>query len=125
MIDFGASRVVPRSPASHERRGSARHRMALDTGEQRVYLFIYRVRQRTRPPEIEESRHCTVLVLGRSADAAERIAINCVHQHGFHILKTDTATVLSRGALEDGDDCAIYRSDLRAFGAAFRLLARG
>jgi hypothetical protein len=86
-----------------------------------TYLFIYRVRHRMRPPNVTDERFCTVLALGRDQGEAERIAINCVHQHGWHILRTDTATPLSDSDLGDGELDAVLRADLRAFGSSFRL----
>ena len=123
MIQYGAeidaSRRSPRTVSNV--RNASRRPSRLDADDQRIYLFIYRIRHRARQAGSDDARFCAVLVLGRSRSAAERIAINCVHQHGWHILKTDTATALERAEL-CGDDGAIYRADLEAFGAAFRLL---
>lgn len=59
------------------------------TARQRMdtYLHIYRVTDK-----IDHLRYCTVLSRGSSRAQAEAIAINLVHQNGYHILGTDTAT---------------------------------
>ncbi len=51
------------------------------------FLFIYLVRDPS-----SDVRYCSVLAYGRSLEAAERIAINRVHQQGLHIVRADTAT---------------------------------
>jgi hypothetical protein len=87
----------------------------------RTFLFIYRVRHQQQPADMETARYCTVLALGRDRAEAERIAINCVHQHGWHILRTDTATELPPAYRTDGELDAVLLGDLEAFGASFRL----
>lgn len=52
-----------------------------------TYLHIYRVTD-----EINDLRYCTVVSAGRDRAQAEAIAINLVHQNGYHICATDTAT---------------------------------
>jgi len=120
MVDFGAELETPMRGLHASPRQPARR----DAAEQRIYLFIYRIRHRARPRDSDDQRFCAVLALGTSPSAAERIAINCVHQHGWHILRTDTATAIERNELEVGDDGAIFEADLAAFGTAFRLLGR-
>jgi len=84
-----------------------------------AFVFIYRVRPRTVEPE--QARFCTVLSLAARMNDAEKIAINCVHQHGYHILRTDTAARLERDQLarypEDASDVA----ELRRYGTVFHL----
>jgi hypothetical protein len=96
-------------------------RRPVPTSSTRTYLFIYRVRHQMRPPNVDDERFCTVLALGRDQREAERIAINCVHQHGWHILRTDTATALADTDLGEGELDAVHRADLRAYGTSFRL----
>jgi hypothetical protein len=74
-----------------------------------------------RPPNVDDERFCTVLALGRDQREAERIAINSVHQHGWHILRTDTATALGDDAFGAGELDAVMKADVRAYGVAFRL----
>lgn len=77
------------------------------------YLFIYLVRQ----PQ-GRSGYCTVVAYGRSLEAAERIAINRVHQHGLHIERADTATAAPW--LDPASD-ADYLAELNRYGTALRL----
>ena len=91
------------------------------TGRPSTYVFIYKVRHRQRPADSDDARFCTVLALGRDQPEAERIAINCVHQHGWHILRTDTAARLPDGDLGCGELDEVLRADLKAFGTSFRL----
>lgn len=90
-------------------------------GRPSTYLFIYKVRHQKRPADSDDARFCTVLALGRDQMEAERIAINCVHQHGWRILRTDTATQLPEGGLGAGELDEVHRGDLKAFGTSFRL----
>ena len=70
--------------------------------EGHVYLFIYRVRH--------------------GYDAyAERIAINCVHQHGWRILKTDTATAFATDRFTGVGTDAAHVANLADFGVSFKL----
>jgi hypothetical protein len=87
-----------------------------------VYLFIYRVRHSYDAYTwVDNIRYCTVVALGRSFADAERIAINSVHQHGWRILKTDTATAFSTAQFSDGGTDAAHVANLREFGVSFKL----
>jgi len=87
-----------------------------------VYLFIYRVRHSYDAYTwVDNIRYCTVFALGKSFIDAERIAINSVHQHGWRILKTDTATPFSRAQFSDGGTDAAHVANLREFGVSFKL----
>ena len=71
--------------------------------EGHVYLFIYRVRHTYDAYAwVDNIRYCTVFALGKTFADAERIAINCVHQHGWRILKTDTATAFATDRFTGG-----------------------
>lgn len=78
------------------------------------YLFIYLVAD----PAGATPRYCTVLAYGRSLEAAERIAINRVHQQHLHIVRADTATAAPW--LDPAQDGA-YLAELAAVGSALRL----
>jgi len=52
-----------------------------------TYLHIYRTTNK-----INRLGYCTVVSAGASRAQAEAIAINLVHQNGYHIVATDTAT---------------------------------
>ncbi len=78
------------------------------------YLFIYVVRRRQE----ETCGYCTVLAYGRSLDAAERLAADLVHQHGLHIVRSDTATP---APWLDPIHDAEYLAGLRRAGVALRL----
>ncbi len=87
-----------------------------------VYLFIYRIRHAYDAYAwVDNIRYCTVLALGKRFVDAERIAINCVHQHGWRILKTDTATAFDVGRFTDGGTDAAHLANLRDFGVSFKL----
>jgi hypothetical protein len=87
-----------------------------------VYLFIYRIRHSYDAYSwVDNIRYCTVLALGNSFADAERIAINSVHQHGWRILKTDTATAFSPAQFSDGGTDAAHVANLREFGVSFKL----
>ena len=87
-----------------------------------VYLFIYRTRHSYDAYAwVDNVRYCTVFALGRSFDEAERIAINCVHQHGWRILKTDTATAFAIDRFTDGGTDAAHVANLLDFGVSFKL----
>ncbi len=90
--------------------------------EGHVYLFIYRVRHNYDAYAwVDNIRYCTVFAFGRTFAEAERIAINCVHQHGWRILKTDTATAFSTDRFTgDGTDAA-HVANLADFGVSFKL----
>jgi hypothetical protein len=97
----------------------ARPRTQLDG---RVYLFIYRVRHAYDAYAwVDNVRYCTVFALGRTFADAERIAINCVHQHGWRILKTDTATAFAMDRFSDGGTDAAHVANLADFGVSFKL----
>jgi hypothetical protein len=87
-----------------------------------VYLFIYRVRHGYDAYAwVDNIRYCTVFAYGKHFDDAERIAINCVHQHGWRILKTDTATAFALERFSDGGTDAAHVANLRDFGVSFKL----
>ena len=87
-----------------------------------VYLFIYRIRHAYDAYAwVDNIRYCTVLALGKRFADAERIAINCVHQHGWRILKTDTATAFDVERFTDGGTDAAHLANLRDFGVSFKL----
>ena len=108
-ISLGTGSVQSRSPA----------RAPLDG---RVYLFIYRVRHGYDAYAwVDNIRYCTVFALGKTFSDAERIAINCVHQHGWRILKTDTATAFAIDRFTDGGTDAAHVANLADFGVSFKL----
>jgi hypothetical protein len=78
------------------------------------YLFIYLVQD----GRVALSRYCIVLAYGRTLEAAERIAINRVHQQHLHIVRADTATAAPW--LDPSSD-ADYLAELARFGSALRL----
>jgi len=87
-----------------------------------VYLYIYRVRHAYDAYAwVDNVRYCTVFALGKHFADAERIAINCVHQHGWRILKTDTATAFAVERFTDGGTDAAHVANLRDFGVSFKL----
>ena len=104
----------------HGRQPDQRHRY-----QGQVYLFIYKIRHRFDEYDwADETRFCTVFALGGRFEDAERVAINSVHQHGWRILKTDTATAFD---IDDFQDCAMdqeHFASLVEFGASFRLEPR-
>lgn len=78
------------------------------------YLFIYLVGQANS----SWLGYGTVLAYGRSLEAAERIAINRVHQAGLRIVRADTATAAPwLDPASDGD----YLEELARHGSALRL----
>ena len=88
----------------------------------KVYLFIYRVRHAYDAYAwVDNVRYCTVFALGKTFADAERIAINCVHQHSWRILKTDTATAFDIDRFTDGGTDAAHIANLRDFGVSFKL----
>jgi hypothetical protein len=88
----------------------------------RIYLFIYRVRHGYDAYAwVDNIRYCTVFALGKDFAAAEQIAINCVHQHGWRILKTDTATVFDADRFVDSGSDTAHLANLRDFGVSFKL----
>ena len=93
--------------------------LAERTRETETFVFIYRVRPISAPPE--QSRYCTVLSLARRFRDAEQIAINCVHQHGYHILRTDTAAKLDPDELARYPEDATDAAELKRFGTVFHL----
>jgi hypothetical protein len=62
-----------------------------------------------------------VFAYGKTFDDAERIAINCVHQHGWRILKTDTATAFAMDRFTDGGTDSAHVANLWDFGVSFKL----
>src|SRR5262245_45172257 len=84
-----------------------------------TFVFIYRVRSMTAAAD--QSRYCTVLSLAARFRDAEQIAINCVHQHGYHILRTDTAAKLPPDELSRYPEGAGDAEELRRFGTVFHL----
>jgi hypothetical protein len=78
------------------------------------YLFIYLVHE----AESSAGRFCTVITYGRTLEAAERVAINRVHQQGLHIIRTDTATA---APWLDAASDAEYLQELGRFGSALKL----
>jgi hypothetical protein len=75
------------------------------------YLFIYLVQSgHGRAPV-----YCTVLAYGRNIEAAERVAINRVHQENLHIVRADTATAAPW--LDPASD-AMYLAELAQYGCA-------
>ncbi len=90
--------------------------------EGNVYLFIYRVRHGYDAYAwVDNIRYCTVFALGKTFADAERIAINCVHQHGWRILKTDTATAFAMDRFSDGGTDSAHVANLWDFGVSFKL----
>ena len=87
-----------------------------------VYLFIYRIRHRYNAYAwVDSVRYCTVFALGNSFANAESVAINSVHQHGWHILKIDTATAFSPTEFGDGGADAAHIGNLHDYGVSFKL----
>ena len=87
-----------------------------------VYLFIYRIRHSYDAYSwVDNIRYCTVFALGKHFADAERIAINCVHQHGWRILKTDTATAFAPDRFTDGGTDSAHIANLCDFGVSFKL----
>jgi len=78
------------------------------------YLFIYLVSDGRQ----SSNHYCTVLAYGRTLDAAERIAINRVHQQGLRIVRADTATAAPW--LDPAND-AEYLAELACYGSALSL----
>ena len=90
--------------------------------EGHVYLFIYRVRHGYDAYAwVDNIRYCTVFALGKTFADAERIAINCVHQHGWRILKTDTATAFATDRFTGVGTDAAHVANLADFGVSFKL----
>jgi hypothetical protein len=83
-----------------------------------TFVFIYRVTPIGAPPQ---PCYCTVLSLARRFRDAEQIAINCVHQHGYRILRTDTAAKLAPDELERYPEAASDAAELKRFGTVFHL----
>jgi hypothetical protein len=97
----------------------ARTRTQLDG---HTFLFIYRVRHGYDAYAwVDNIRYCTVFALGRTFAEAERTAINCVHQRGWRILKTDTATAFATERFTDGGTDAAHVANLTDFGVSFKL----
>lgn len=78
------------------------------------YLFIYLV----EGGQAAASGYCTVLAYGRTLEAAERVAINRVHQQALHIVRADTATAAPwLDPVRDGE----YIAELERYGSALRV----
>ena len=109
----------PSVPAAVQTRPHVKMRKHLNGN---VYLFIYRVRHGYDAYAwVDNIRYCTVFAFGRHFDDAERIAINCVHQHGWRILRTDTATAFAMDRFSDGGTDAAHVANLCDFGVSFKL----
>jgi hypothetical protein len=104
-------------------RAVAVHESAFDVQKSgRAYLFIYRVRHAYDAYAwVDNVRYCTVFALGKHFADAERVAINSVHQHGWRILKTDTATAFDVERFTHGGTDAAHLANLRDFGVSFKL----
>jgi hypothetical protein len=106
-------------PAAKQRTPRARMQARLNG---HVYLFIYRVRHGYDAYAwVDNIRYCTVFAFGKCFSDAERIAINSVHQHGWRILKTDTATAFAMDRFNDSGTDAAHVANLRDFGVSFKL----
>jgi len=124
IAPFGATTVESLSFARAKtvQSQTARPKTVRETLHGDVYLFIYRVRHSYDAYTwIDNIRYCTVFALGKSFADAERIAINSVHQHGWRILKTDTATLFSPAQFSDGGTDAAHVANLSEFGVSFKL----
>lgn len=87
-----------------------------------VFLFIYRIRHRYDAYGwVDNIRYCTVFALGKDITDAERVAINSVHQHGWRVLKTDTATPFSWAHFNEGGTDSAHVANLEDFGVSFKL----
>jgi hypothetical protein len=87
-----------------------------------VFLFIYRIRHRYDAYGwVDNIRYCTVFALGKDIADAERVAINNVHQHGWRVLKTDTATPFSWAHFNEGGTDSAHVANLKDFGVSFKL----
>lgn len=84
------------------------------------YLHIYKVSQQTDSRGAEDSLYVGVASLGRNRTEAEQIAINQVHQRGYRILFTDTATA---APWLNGDVDEPFVRALSQYGAAVQELA--
>ncbi len=89
------------------------------------YLHIYRVVRKTnadtyQPSAVVESSFVSVASMGTTREHAEQVAINLVHQQGFHILATDTATAAPW--LSEQNDLP-YLDDLSRYGVALQEIA--
>lgn len=82
------------------------------------FLHIYKVAGATQPTQ-EDVHYVSVASLGRTRAAAETVAINQVHQSGYHILATDTATA-APWLTEDED--LPYVRDLERYGVSLQEL---
>lgn len=78
------------------------------------YLFIYVVSDSLGAT----ASYATVIAYGRTAQEAEQVAINRVHQQGLHIVRTDTATPAPW--LDPGIDGA-YLEELERCGCALQV----
>ena len=83
------------------------------------YLHIYKVIPAGASTE-PTPHYVSVASLGRTRLMAEQVAINLVHQRGYHILATDTATAAPW--LTQEEDLP-YLEELERYGAAFQDLA--
>ncbi len=84
----------------------------------RCFLHIYKVAGLTQQ-NLETVHYVSVASLGQTRAAAETVAINLVHQSGYHILATDTATA-APWLTEDED--LPYLQDLERYGASLQEL---
>lgn len=100
--------------------GPQRARTAMVHETVPVFAFIYVVRPIAAERAAAERRYCTVLALGSSVRQAEAIAINCVHQYGWHILRADTATALDVNDVAEFRDGRAVLGELDQFGVSLR-----
>jgi len=83
------------------------------------YLHIYKVVHAT-DQNGQTFQYVSVASLGKDRQTAEKVAINLVHQRGYHIVATDTATA-APWLSQDTD--LPYLQDLERYGAALQTLA--
>ena len=83
------------------------------------YLHIYKVVDAT-DHNGQTFQYVSVASLGKDRATAEKVAINLVHQRGYHIVATDTATA-APWLSQDTD--LPYLQDLERYGAALQTLA--
>src|SRR4030095_10491613 len=114
QVDRGGA-ADPRRP----RNAAEEDMLMMRTQPTEAFVFIYRVRPMSAASA--QSRFCTVLSLAARFRDAEQIAINCVHQHGYHILRTDTAAKLAPDELSRYPEGAGDAKELRRFGTVFHL----
>jgi|GEM_PF-6039792 len=82
------------------------------------FLHIYKVAGAQHAID-DEIHYVSVASLGQTRAAAESVAINLVHQNGYHILATDTATAAPW--LTEEEDLP-YLQDLERYGVSLQEL---